>query len=270
MTVIGKHNPLVKEMRCLLDDGGYRREAGRFVLEGARLCADAAQSGLRFHAVLATARAMEQYPAQWALLERIGAAVYEMDEALADNLTDTKHPQGMFAVCGMPVMGTEWPRAAEGKRLLALEDVQDPANLGAIVRTAEALGLAGLVLMGEGCDPYNPKTLRASMGGMFRLPLYRADVPALRAAGYRVLACVPDGDAPVIAPQAGDAYIIGNEGGGVREETIAACDGRVTIPMQGRAESLNAAAAATIVMWESQRADFRRQMSDEDAAATRR
>ena len=148
------------------------------------------------------------------------------------------------------------------RRSEGLEDIQDPANLGAVIRTAEALGLEGLLLSTGCCDPYNPKVLRASMGGVFRLPLYpvwemAAAVERLRLAGRRCFACVPDGEAASICSiewRSEDVCLIGNEGNGLREATTAACDGRITIPMAGRAESLNAAMAAGIVMWETMRA----------------
>ena len=144
---------------------------------------------------------------------------------------------------------------------LALEDLQDPGNLGTVVRTAEALGFGGLILSAGCCDLYNPKVLRGSMGGVFRLPAYiTADmvttVGRLRTKGFRCFACVPDEDAlPVqTAPFGpGSICLIGNEGNGLRPETVAACGERLTIPMAGRAESLNASMAAGIVLWEMAR-----------------
>ena len=142
-------------------------------------------------------------------------------------------------------------------RYLALEDIQDPANLGTVIRTAEALGLSALLLSDGCCDPYNPKVLRGSMGGVFRLPLLPAGDLAhtaeiLGRRGVRCFACVPQGgeDLRRAGLSAGAVCLIGNEGRGLRPETAAACTGRLTIPMGGRAESLNAAMAAGIVMWE--------------------
>jgi len=145
-----------------------------------------------------------------------------------------------------------------GGKYIALENLQDPGNLGAAARTAEALGLDGL-LCGSGCDPYHPKALRASMGALLRLPVLRTDdLPgALRAAALQCalpcFAAVPDRDALCVHAcdfSHGGIVVIGSEGHGLTKEAIDACEHKITIPMSGRAESLNAAAAATILMWE--------------------
>ena len=177
---------------------------------------------------------------------------------LAALLSETKNTQGIFAVCRME-RDTHALSALPGKgRLLAVENMQDPANLGAVLRTAEALGIAGVLLVGECCDIYSPKVLRASMGAVFRLPFYEAEditvaLAALHALGYTAYAAVPDAAARPIHTccfTEGSAVFIGNEGNGLTEAARLGCDVPVTIPMQGRAESLNAAAAASIVMWE--------------------
>ena len=153
-------------------------------------------------------------------------------------------------------------------KLLLLENVQDPANLGAIARTAEALGISGL-LVSSGCDVYAPKALRASMGALLRLPVEVVDAGAVlsgegktpvsplltqaEALGFKTYASTPAADAvPVTeADFSGPVLcVVGNEANGVTPETMAACAERVTIPMTGRAESLNAAAAGAILMWE--------------------
>ena len=148
------------------------------------------------------------------------------------------------------------------KSYLALESVQDPANLGAALRTAEALGIGGAVLGGECCDMYSPKVLRASMGAVFRLPIFRAEnmaqaVGSMNADGFATFAAVPDREAlPVTRADFSRpcVAVVGNEGNGLRPETIRACSISVNIPMAGRAESLNASASAVILMWEMMRA----------------
>ena len=132
-----------------------------------------------------------------------------------------------------------------------LENVQDPSNLGAISRTAEALGIDGLIVCG-GCDIYNPKALRASMGSALRMNIIsRANaVETINEAnenGMLTLASTPD---KKINMTGGTVCVVGNEGNGVTQETMNACRMRVTIPMGGRAESLNAGTAAAILIWE--------------------
>lgn len=257
-SITSRENRLVKEGRRLAADVRYRRETGRFFLEGARLCADAAASGVRVDAVLVTRRALQTYGAHLEALRLSGADWYEISEELARHIGDTASPQGVFCLCkaldNRPALGT----INKMGKYMALEDIQDPANLGAIVRTAEALGLDGLLLSSGCCDIYNPKVLRGSMGGVFRLPFFEAGhlaaaIDVLQQQGFTGWACVPAGDAtPVHQADFGPGTIclIGNEGNGLRKETIAACRRRLTIVMAGRAESLGACMAAGIVLWE--------------------
>ncbi len=252
-----RDNPLIRQVRELLGSARARRENRLFAIEGARLCADAARSGAAVTAFLYTRRAAETYRSYWEPVAAAAQRRFEIPEALMKYAADTATPQGMLCVCAMldnrPGLDTIEPHA----RYLALEDIQDPANLGTVIRTAEALGLSALLLSDGCCDPYNPKVLRGSMGGVFRLPLLPAGDLAhtaeiLGRRGMRCFACVPQGgeDLRRAGLSAGAVCLIGNEGRGLRPETAAACTGRLTIPMGGRAESLNAAMAAGIVMWE--------------------
>ncbi len=261
MVISSKENRFVKLWRQLSNDGRARRKQGLFACEGARLCGDAALSSIRVEAVLYTAKAAELYAAQWQAITAVAETAVEITPQIAQYMADTASPQGIFCICALPQNETPLSSLSLDGRYLALEDVQDPANLGAIIRTAEALGLDGLLLSGGCCDAYSPKVLRGSMGGVFRLPLFlvqdmTATVADLQARGFRMLACVPDADAVPICDadmQNGCIPLIGNEGNGLKQETIDACDMRITIPMGGRAESLNAAMAAGIVMWELER-----------------
>lgn len=149
----------------------------------------------------------------------------------------------------------------EGERIVLLESVRDPANVGAIIRSAAAMGIDRLILSADCADIYHPKAVRGSMGTLFSQPIDR--VPALspvitqlREHGRRVFAAALDADALRLGsfvPQSGDCVVIGNEGHGLCPETVAACDRSVIIPMTARAESLNAAVAASILMWEFSR-----------------
>lgn len=258
MEITSRDNRLIKEYRRLSDDARFRRENGLFVIEGARLCADAVQTGIAVRTAFITERAREQYPVQIAAVTVAAEAVYTVPDALARHLADTTSPQGVFCVAVRPTtIGVVDGLPSDG-RYAALEAVQDPGNLGTMIRTAEAFGLDGLLLSDGCCDPYSPKVLRAAMGGVFRLPLYAAGdlsqtLPTLAQRGFVTAACVVDTDAEAVQTAGlgiGSIVVIGNEGNGLRSETIAACSRRVTIPMEGRAESLNASMAAGIVFWE--------------------
>lgn len=260
--ITSRDNPLARDIRRLLQDGRRRRSDGRIALEGARLCEDAALSGVPIEAVLYTAGATAAYPRQWERLRAACSRCEEIPDALAKWIAGTQHPQGLFCLCAPPPASLRLDTLSPTGRYLALENLRDPGNLGTIFRTAEAFGADGLLLSAGCCDPYNPKVLRGSMGGVFRLPFaWVPDMPAAVASlterGLRCFACVADRDAvplPDIRFSPGSVCLIGNEGDGLTPQTVAACQHRLTIPMAGRAESLNAAMAAGIVLWELTRA----------------
>lgn len=261
MTVTSKENPQVKKWRQLSADGRTRRKENAFAVEGARLCHDAAVSGVCITVLLYTETAKTQYAEAFGAIAAVAEGTMEIADALAKYMSQTTTPQGMFCICKMPTHPLSVETLSPNGRYLALEDVRDPANVGTVIRTAEALGLDGILLSAGCCDLYNPKVLRGSMGGVFRLPFavmdyVPADIALLRDKGFCAYACVPDSSAVSICDiplKDGAICFIGNEANGLTQETIAACDTVVTIPMAGRAESLNAAMAAGIVMWEMKR-----------------
>lgn len=261
VSVTSRDNPQVKLYCRLRDKSRERREAGLLALEGARLCKDAAVCGQTMEAVFLTDRALEQYAAEASVLQQTAGQVYVISEAVASLMGETEHPQGVFALVRMPQPVLDASTLSPEKRYLALESVRDPGNLGTIVRTAEAFGIDGLILSADCCDVYSPKVLRAAMGGTLRLPIaVAADLPAAIAVwqqnGMTAYACVASGEAEplsAISLGAGCVPVIGNEANGLTAETVAACAKRLTIPMAGRAESLNAAVAACIVLWEHTR-----------------
>lgn len=271
MVISSRDNDMVRRLRRLQSDGKLRRKEGVFVIEGARLCEDAALSGAVIETALVTARARERYPAQVAAVTAAAAHVFDITDAVADALSDTETAQGVICLCKaldnrkiLDTIDSSILLSFKKGKWLALEDVRDPGNIGTVIRTAEALGISGLLLSAGCCDVCSPKVLRGSMGGVFRLPLWEtADMPAalarLAAAGVVSYACVPSREAlsVVEAPLgAGSVCVIGNEANGLTAETITACSQRLTVPMAGRAESLNAAVAASLVMWEMSRREY--------------
>ena len=257
MDVTSRAHPVVKQCRRLLRDGKERESSRLFVTEGVRLCADALASGVGIACVLYTPQAQSRYPEVDALRAAAAQQICLTPE-LAAYIGDTVSPQGVFCLCKMLDKKTTFDTIRYKGKYIALERIQDPGNLGGIFRTAEALGADGAILIGEYCDRYNPKVLRSSMGGVFRLPVFETDDPAqtmalLRPHGMRFYACVADDGATAVQTVRfgpGSVCLIGNEGNGLRAETVQACDASVTIPMNGRAESLNAGTAAAIILWE--------------------
>lgn len=256
IAIESRSNEKIKSAQKLASSSKYRRERNEFFLEGLRLCFDAFESGIGFSQLFFTEKAREKHGDK---IEKIISGAdnsYVITEDIAQKLSETQSSQGIFAVCR--VRETRCDISADGK-YIALESIQDPANLGAVIRTAEALGIDGAILSGC-CDCYNPKALRASMGSLLRLPLIFKDnleecLCACMKKGMLVLATTPDEKAEKITEldlSKGVISVIGNEGNGVTDGVLSVCR-NVTIPMQGRAESLNASMAAAIVMWEMMR-----------------
>ena len=257
--ITSRNNEKVKLAVRLRDSAKARREEKRFFLEGARLCADAAGS-CEVEQLFFTDRAMEKHSHELDLLLGCAAEAFSVSDDIAQKLSDTFSPQGVFCVCKTLDKKCNIDKMYSNSRVIALENIQDPSNLGAIVRTAEALGIGGAVLAGC-CDIYNPKAQRAAMGSLLRLPLVSFEsmpeaLTDFEAHGFTTLASTPSEEAENITKIClGEKTlcVIGNEGNGVTSQTLDRCEKRVSVPMRGRAESLNASMAAAIIMWELMR-----------------
>ncbi len=258
--ITSRQNQLARRAAALAKSAESRRREGLFLCEGARLCQDAALSDISIQACFFTEQALEKYrdylePVLLSCKEK-----YLVSDSVASLLSSTKTPQGVFCLCGFPgTLRTGAVGFAPQESCLVLENLQDPGNLGTVLRTAEALGVRRIFLLGDCCDPLSPKVLRASMGAVFRAglslePSGEKLKQLLERYGYRLHAAVPDSSAKRVTEidfsRGLHAVFIGNEGNGLTVEAVGLCHDRVTIPMDGRAESLNASAAATILLWE--------------------
>ncbi len=251
--ITSKENSLIKLTSQLQGSAKARKENGLFVLEGLRICFDAFDNGIRFDKLIVSETAFKKYALEVEKLSEKAAECYKIPDNLFKKISDTTSPQGIIAVAQIPQNNTAFVN--KNGRYIALENIADPSNLGAVSRTAEALGVSGIILSSNGCDPYSPKALRASMGTLLRMPvIVLSDFSSqIKELGLKAYACVVDSDAlPVTDIKFGDGtvLIIGNEANGITDETKATASEKITIPMSGRAESLNAAVAAAITMWE--------------------
>lgn len=257
IVITAKNNQKIKELKALISSAKARKNSGLFAVEGVRLCRDAAQSGCKIISVFYTAEGMEKYGEDISLVRNSAESCYEISGEIMKSVSDTVTPQGV--ICVVKAVKNTFAFKKGGK-YIALDTLQNPDNLGAVLRTAEALGIDGVVIYG-GCDMYNPKALRASMGAVFRLPVNISqnlinDIETAQSQGIRVYACVPDRGALSVTEidfEDGAVCVIGNEGNGISKDIIDVCSESVTIKMNGRAESLNAAAAAAIMMWEMEK-----------------
>ena len=252
--ITSRANPKIKDA-CALLNAAARKKTGRFIIEGARLCSDAVSSGIAVETFFATPKSREKYPQAFEKCLAAAEKTYIINESVAEKLSDTSDTQQMFCVCRKPEDGKR-PVDEHGFYVMT-ENVQNPDNLGAVVRTCEALGADGLIVS-SGCDIYSPKALRASMGALLRFPVIKTDSAAktlqkLKNGGMKIFSTVVSADAQSITAadkSGGCVCVIGNEGSGVSEEVRGLSNGLITIPMKGRSESLNAAAAAAITVWE--------------------
>ena len=250
--ITSKHNPLIKLVGSLQTSSKSRKEKGLFVLEGIRICKDAYENSIRFDKLIVTKNSLQRYEDDIKNLQSISEKSYIVSDNLFKKISDTDNPQGVLAVVQIPKLNCEISKKG---RYIALENIADPSNLGAISRTAEALGVSGIILTSNGCDPYSPKSLRSSMGTLLRMPLYLVDDinEFISLYNLRSFACVVDKKAKSISEvnfADGDVLLIGNEANGLTDRTKSHAYECITIPMEGNAESLNAASAAAISMWE--------------------
>ena len=239
--VSSRQNPKIQSLRRLGADAGFRRQAGVYLCDGVKLLADALRSGAPVRSVLAAEEiALPALPG--------GCEVLICPRDIANAVSPSRAPQGLVFTVDMPA---PLPAPPERGRYLLLESLQDPGNVGSILRTAEAFSLSGVYLTSGCADPYGPKAVRAGMGAQFRLPV-----------GFYEGAAPPAGKLPVYAAAAREKarpvewlrgqdciVMLGSEGGGLSGGFLSGADGLVAIPMPGGAESLGVAAAAAVVCY---------------------
>lgn len=242
--ITSRQNPLIRQTRQLLRDGNSRRESGLYAADGVKLLEEALRWGAPVRTVIASDGA-----ALPALPE--GVRVVRTPPGVMDSVSLMKTPQGVLFLCALP----EPAPLSFANGGLVLDGIQDPGNLGTILRTADAMETP--VVLCEGCaDPWSPKVVRASMGAVFRTVPQRAGAEETaaycEAHGVRLYAAALHEDAADLRTLDlnGAAVVIGSEGQGVGPALLARAGGRVVIPMNPRCESLNAASAAAIILWQ--------------------
>lgn len=251
-----RENSLVKRLVRLSNDRKFRKEMQEMVCEGEKMLGEALSSGMDIHDILVAENA-ELDTELLRQAEGQGAKMYTCPASLLSKVSNVKTPQGVVFSCERPVAELDVLRGA--KQLMVLEGLQDPGNLGTIIRTADAFALDGIILC-EGCvDPTSPKVVRATMGAAFRLPIAAATLE-------QTVAFLDKQNLPLYAAALSEssvpltrvdltraAVMIGNEGRGITKKAAALCTQQIIIPMDGRAESLNASVAASIIMYEMSR-----------------
>ena len=247
--ISSRKNKYIAHLRALASEADYRYACAEYLCDGIKLLAEALDKGARVQSVL-WKDAAEELPG----LD--GAKQYIAPAELFDYASPMKNSPGPVFTLAMPE-----GHKVEMRRVVLLENVQDPGNVGTVIRTANALGMDAVVLTGACADLYGPKTVRAAMGALFRQPVLTCAtdelMQLLRANGLKLYGAALTDTAQDLrrVPLTPAAVAIGSEGRGLSAELLAQCDGQIIIPMQPGAESLNAAVAAAVVMWEIARTE---------------
>ena len=249
-------NQIIKEVRSLSNKKG-RMTAQAILLEGYRLVKDALGSGAEIRYLIISDSFFQKEELFLSQMSNIKSV--QVPDELFSRISETDSPQGILAVAEKPVYN-KYDIISKIKRVIALENLQDPGNLGTIIRSADACGFDAILLSKNSADPYSPKVIRSTMGSIFHIPviieenfiealdeLKSKDIPLVAAHTRDALPCW-DTD------MSGDvAIIIGNEGNGLSDEVLEFADMTVMIPMPGKAESINASAAASMLIYECMR-----------------
>ena len=274
--ITSRQNPTVKKISALSDKKGRHAE-GLFRFDGIKLFCEAVACGLDIKHVVLCDRANENIIACVEETVACGELSYEqvmlVGESVFEKLSEQRAPEGIITVAGfigdkhreIPALSVDSYSVGNDERVLIAESLRDPGNLGTVIRSCAALGIDRLIISDDCADLYNPKTIRGAMGGIFRLNIDIVEldamprlISALRASGRRIFAAALHTEAMTIGEirlARSDCFVIGNEGHGLSKEIIDACDACAVIPMIEGSESLNAAAAAAICIWETVRAE---------------
>jgi len=252
---MGPRNPLVQRAKLLAQDRKERTTTGLAVLEGIRLTEEALAAGVSIEYALVTEQLSERERGAHLIADLQAARVdlHLCKQNALERAADTQSPQGIVAVFRPRIWN--FSNLNEGPVVL-LDNLQDPGNLGTIIRSMNAFSAGGLLIAG-GVDPFNPKVIRSAMGGLFRLPVISVNaleaLHILRAQGRLVYVADATGElTPWSADlSGGPVIVIGNEGAGPAPEIVALADGVIAIPMCNATESLNAGVAASLLLFES-------------------
>lgn len=243
-------NPQMKQLVQLLKKSKLRSEKDVFVVEGLKMYLEAPKE--RIVKTYVSTSLYEKHPELFK-----GREIELVEDRTFQTVADTKTPQGVLCILRQYHYELKDILKNAPAHLLILENIQDPGNLGTMLRTAEGAGISGIIMSKDTVDIYNPKTIRSTMGSIYRVPYYYAEdlkdvMEELRREGVTTYAAHLKGDAFYDEKDytGGTAFLIGNEGNGLREETAELAECYIKIPMCGKVESLNAAIAASILMYE--------------------
>lgn len=254
--ITSKNNQAYKAIQKLTSKK-YRDREGSYLIEGENLIQEAINNDATIEAVFIRDDKANDFD----LGEELEEVTYIVSGGLFDDLAQTETSQGILAKVKKPNLSLSSlsPDSIPGN-IVVLDSLQDPGNIGTIIRTADAAGYSLIITVKGTCDAFSPKVVRSAAGSLFRIPIVKADsdeelLNFLNKSGKRIVSTVLDGDVDYYDAnlKRDIAFIVGNEGNGIRDELKEKTDVKVKIPMKGKTESLNAAVAAAIIMYESVR-----------------
>lgn len=257
--ISSQSNSIIKKVKKLHSRSG-RKKLGQYFIEGIRSVEQVLDNGAPVREVLFSSNVLEFAGGENLIrrLEEKAIPVIEVSREVFDSIADTGTPQYIMAILDIILYETENVISGANILVVIVDGIQDPGNLGAIIRTADAAGADGVILLKGTADLYNPKTVRSTMGSIFSIPVMHADdaaslVELLRRCGVKVVATGLEGSKYYFeADYTGStAVVIGSEAHGVSKCLMERCDECVRIPMQGKAESLNAAVASAVVLYKA-------------------
>lgn len=256
--ITSKENVHVKHAKKLLSSSKFRKEENCFSIEGIRLCEDAFKSGVNIEKVFYTQNCFEKFGNLISGIIKSVKNSFLVSQNIINIISDTDAPQGIVCICKQSETEIRESNITKSPKIVVLESIQNPSNLGSILRTCDALGVKLIGISENSCDIYNPKTLRGSMGSTFRLNImfYKDTsefIKYLQQHSFKVYASVPDDNAIPLGSinfEGKTGIVFGNEGNGLEQKTIDSCNGKMTIPMNKNTESLNVSVAAGIAIWE--------------------
>lgn len=257
--ISSKNNETVKNVRKLLNSAKFRNSEKKFVIEGTRLCEEAVKSNVEVTQIFYTQKCLQKFSDLIGkITQKNNAHEFLVSEAVMQSMSDTEGPQGIICVCNFVDKFVNMSKIKACSNIILLENLQNPSNLGSILRSLNAFNIDFVGISFDSCDIYNPKALRGSMGAIFKLNIMKINdfsefISLLKSENVTVCATVPDENAENITALndlGKKAVILGNEGNGISNETLDLCDKKMTIPMNPLCESLSVAVAAGIVAWE--------------------
>ena len=241
--ITSRRNPILIHAKKLSSSRNYRQLHSEYICDGTKLLEEALKSEVKIKCVLAEKAYTQKLPNEVKILE--------LGDGILKSISAMKNPHDLLFICEIPDLK---PADITNGTYILLDNIQDPGNLGTIIRTADAFSVAGILLFGNCADVYNPKTIRASMGAVFRQKVVEVDIETLKQTKkLRIIGTAADNKAKNISETnlRNSIIILGNEGQGISKELLDICKETITIPIAKNSESLNVATAASIIMWEA-------------------